>query len=107
MLKIPCGARGQSREGGAACANHLVILLDETVFVGQSLHNDARILNVKFIQHDSYTAGMAVSMCVTLQRSAQEVSAYACWGTTHIFGLYQHSCPLLICQPYSLLLSYY
>ena len=48
-----------------------------------------------------YTAGMAVSVCVTLQRSTREVSAYACWGTTHIFGLYQHSCQLLICQLYS------
>ena len=38
---------------------------------------------------------MVVSMCVTLQRSAREVSAYACWGTTQI------SCQLLICQPYS------
>ena len=47
------------------------------------------------------TAGMAVSMCVTLQRSAREVSAYACWGTTQIFGSYQNSCQLLICQPYS------
>ena len=47
------------------------------------------------------TAGMAVSMCVTLQRSAREVSAYACWGTTQIFGSYQNSCQLLICQPYT------
>ena len=52
------------------------------------------------LKRNSYTAGMAVSMCVTLQRSAREVSAYACWGTTQIFGLYQHSCQLLICQPY-------
>ena len=43
---------------------------------------------------------MAVSMCVTLQ-SAQEISAYACWGPTQIFGLYQHSCQLFICQPYT------
>ena len=46
------------------------------------------------------TAGLAVNMCVTMQRSAREVSAYACWGTTQIFGLYKHSCQLLISQPY-------
>ena len=27
-----------------------------------------------------YTADMAVSMCVTLQKSVRNVSAYACWG---------------------------
>ena len=36
------------------------------------------------------------SVCVS-----QEVSAYACWGTTQIFWLYQHSCQLFICQPYT------
>ena len=48
------------------------------------------------LKSEGDTAGMAVSMCVTLQRSAREVSAYACWGTTQISGLYQHSCQLLI-----------
>ena len=46
--------------------------------------------------HHTYTAGMAVSMCVTLQRSAREVSAYACWETSQISGMFQHSCQLLI-----------
>ena len=43
-------------------------------------------------------------MCVTLQRSAGEVSAYACWDTTQIFGLYKHS-RQLISQPYRTYMS--
>ena len=27
-----------------------------------------------------YTNGMAVSICVTLQKSARDASAHACWG---------------------------
>ena len=34
---------------------------------------------------------MAVSMCVTLQRSAREVSAYACWCTFQHIPALQHS----------------
>ena len=33
-----------------------------------------------YIYTSEYTDGMAVSICVTLQKSARDASAYACWG---------------------------
>ena len=46
----------------------------------------AQLLLLNCHQPRQNTAGMAVSKCVKLQRSAREVSAYACLGTTQIFG---------------------
>ena len=56
------------------------------------LHTDAK----KCIN----TGVIAVSMCVTFQKSVRDVSAYACWGTSQVWDVPQHSCLLLMWRAY-------
>ena len=57
-------------------------------------------LSLVLFDKAGYMDGMAVSICVMLQKSAWDASAYACWG----LGCYQHSCQLLIWQAYRALI---